>query len=182
MFGRLPFGGSLSLTVFVCYIYSFLVIIQHQTKMDEKRNTSTWRHSTQSTKLIRSFRHLSLPTRFGCFKTQLCVCAVFRCCLRSYTIALALCFYVSHAVFALYSIPRLVVRCRSSYTHCLDFIQHSFYAYVCSLLHSLYPCVYVCRAVDAAGFEFDICIHALHTGRHTNTNVNINKERRESEK
>lgn len=30
-----------SLSLFVCYIYSFLVIIQHSTKNDEKRNTST---------------------------------------------------------------------------------------------------------------------------------------------
>lgn len=111
------------------------------------------------------------------------MCCVFRCilcCLRSFSLFLCLSRRVRslfHSSFGC-PLPLLV------YALCLDFIQHSFYVYVCSLLHSHSLSVFVCvlRAVDAAGFEFDICIHALHTGRHTNTNVNINKENEREQK
>lgn len=130
-----------------------------------KKRTSTWRHSTQSTKLIRFFRHLSLPTRCsGCFKTQLCICVVFYSMLftllhthnRSLTRRIR-----SFILFVVW-----VERCRSSYKHCLDFIQHSFYVYVCSLL--FYLLSVLCRWCGWFWIQH-IYKHALHTNRHKQT-------------
>lgn len=135
-----------------------------------QKSTSTWRYSTQSTKLIRFFRHLSLPTRLGWLKTQLCLCCmsnIIFVVIYALTRALSLVLkYPAVAVFISFipSLPLLVhsQRQHSTHTCCLDFIQHSFLCRCMQFFFFFYDCCLCCcccRAVDAAGFEFDTYMH-----------------------